>query len=57
MPMEDSYNAATAVRHNLTIITGNDHDFGRPGRKVFNPSKELWLTEQFEDANRCYPYP
>ena len=57
MPIEDSYNAATAIRHNLTIITGNDHDFGRPGRKVFNPFTELWLTEQFEDANRCYPYP
>jgi len=24
--IEDSYNAATAVRHYLTIITGNDHD-------------------------------
>jgi predicted nucleic acid-binding protein len=41
MPIEDSYIAATAVRHNLTIVTGNDRDFARPGLKVFNPFKEL----------------
>ena len=41
MPVEDSYIAATARRHNLTIVTGNDKDFCRPGLKVFNPFKEL----------------
>jgi len=41
MPAEDSYIAATARRHNLTIVTGNDKDFRRPGLKVFNPFKEL----------------
>jgi predicted nucleic acid-binding protein len=41
MPVEDSYIAATARRHNLTIATGNDRDFRRPGLKVFNPFKEL----------------
>ncbi|MCW5558606.1 MAG: type II toxin-antitoxin system VapC family toxin [Verrucomicrobiae bacterium] len=41
MPVEDSYIAATARRHNLTIVTGNDADFRRPGLKVFNPFKEL----------------
>jgi len=41
MPMEDSYIAATARRHGLTIATGNDKDFQRPGIKVFNPFKEL----------------
>lgn len=41
MPVEDSYIAATARRHNLTIVTGNDQDFRRPGLKVFNPFKEL----------------
>jgi predicted nucleic acid-binding protein len=41
MPIEDSYIAATAVRHNLTIVTGNDRDFARPGLNVFNPFKEL----------------
>lgn len=41
MPLEDSYIAATARRHNLTIVTGNDRDFRRPGLKVFNPFKEL----------------
>ena len=41
MPIEDSYIAATAIRHNLTIVTGNDRDFVRPGLKVFNPFKEL----------------
>jgi len=40
MPVEDSYIAATA-RHGLTIATGNDRDFKRPGLKVFNPFKEL----------------
>jgi predicted nucleic acid-binding protein len=40
-PVEDSYIAATARRHNLTIVTGNDRDFRRPGLKVFNPFKEL----------------
>lgn len=40
MPVEDSYIAATARRHGLTIVTGNDKDFRRPGVKVFNPFKE-----------------
>ena len=41
MPIEDAYIAATARRHGLTIVTGNDKDFLRPGLKVFNPFKEL----------------
>jgi predicted nucleic acid-binding protein len=41
IPIEDSYIAATARRHGLTIATGNDQDFRRPGVKVFNPFKEL----------------
>ena len=41
MPVEDSYIAATARRHGLTIATGNDRDFKRPGLNVFNPFKEL----------------
>lgn len=41
MPVEDSYIAATARRHQLTIATGNEKDFRRPGLKVFNPFKEL----------------
>ena len=41
MPVEDSYFAATARRHNLTVVTGNDKHFRRPGLKVFNPFKEL----------------
>lgn len=40
MPVEDSYIAATALRHDLTIVTGNDKDFRRPGLKVYNPFKE-----------------
>ena len=30
-----------SIAHNLTIVTGNDKDFRRPGLKVFNPFKEL----------------
>jgi toxin FitB len=41
MPVEDSYIAATARRHGLTIATGNEQDFRRPGLKVFNPFKAL----------------
>ena len=41
MPVEDSYIAATARKCGLTIVTGNDKDFRRPGLKVFNPFKEL----------------
>ena len=41
MPVEDSYIAAIARRHNLVIATGNDKDFRRPGLNVFNPFKEL----------------
>jgi len=41
MPLEDSYIAATALRHNLIIVTGNERDFQRPGIKIFNPFKEL----------------
>jgi toxin FitB len=37
MPLADSYIAATARRHSLTIVTGNDRDFRRPGLKVLNP--------------------
>jgi hypothetical protein len=40
MPVEDSYIAATARRHDLTIATGNEKDFQRPGLRVFNPFKE-----------------
>ena len=41
MPVEDSFIAASARRHGLTIVTGNDRDFRRPGLQVFNPFKEL----------------
>jgi predicted nucleic acid-binding protein len=40
MPVEDSYIGATARRYGLTIVTGNDQDFRRPGLRVFNPFKE-----------------
>jgi predicted nucleic acid-binding protein len=39
MPVEDSYIAATARRHGLTIVTGNDKDFRHCGVKVLNPFK------------------
>jgi predicted nucleic acid-binding protein len=37
MPMPDSFIAATARRHNLTIVTRNVADYTRPGLKVLNP--------------------
>lgn len=37
MPMPDSFIAATARRHNLTIVTRNVSDYRRPGLKVLNP--------------------
>ena len=40
MALADSYIAATARRHNLTVVTGNDRDFRRPGVRVFNPFEE-----------------
>jgi hypothetical protein len=39
MPLADSYIAATG-RHRLTIVTGNDRDYRRPGLVVFNPFRE-----------------
>ena len=41
MPLADGYIAATARRHGLTVVSGNDRDFRRPGVKVLNPFKEL----------------
>lgn len=41
MPVEDAYIASTARRRDLTIVTGNEKDFRRPGLKVFNPFREL----------------
>jgi hypothetical protein len=40
MPLADSFIAATARRHRLTIVTGNDRDYRRPGLVVFNPFRE-----------------
>jgi len=40
MPLADGYIAATARRHELTVVTGNDRDFRRPGVRVFNPFKQ-----------------
>ena len=41
MPLEDGYIAATARRHGLTIVKGNNKDFRSAGLKVLNPLKEL----------------
>lgn len=46
MPVEDSYIAAIARRHNLTVATGNDKDFRRPGIKVFNPFKDRPASDE-----------
>ena len=41
MPVEDGHIAATARHDGLTIVTGNEREFRRPGLKIFNPFKEL----------------
>jgi toxin FitB len=41
MPMPDSFIAATARRHNLTIATRNVADYVRPGLKVRSPVAEV----------------
>jgi hypothetical protein len=41
MLVEDSYIAAIAQRHNLTVATGNVKDFQRPGVRVFDPFTEI----------------
>jgi toxin FitB len=37
MPIKDSFIAATAIVHNLTIATRNQMDFVKAGVHVFNP--------------------
>ena len=36
-PDRDAYIAATALVHDLTVVTRNVHDFESTGAKVFNP--------------------
>lgn len=40
MPLADSYIAATARRHGLTVVTGNERDLKRPGIEVLNPFRQ-----------------
>ncbi len=40
MPFRDSFIAAIARRHDLTIVTRNTEDLNRPGLRVFNPFGE-----------------
>lgn len=37
MPLEDSYIAAVALRHNLVVATANTSDFNRTGIQTVNP--------------------
>ena len=37
MPLEDSYIAAIALRHNLIVATGNTADFACPALDIVNP--------------------
>jgi hypothetical protein len=49
MPVEYSYIAAIARRHNLTVATGNVKDFQRPGVKY---STRLPKARVSKDRNR-----
>ena len=55
MPVEDSYIAATARKHGLTIATGNDKDFRRPGLKVFKPFKNCHRKCERAQRPPCRP--
>jgi predicted nucleic acid-binding protein len=37
MPIEDSFLAATALTHDLTVVTRNEDDFRHTGVRIFNP--------------------
>lgn len=37
MPLLDSFTAATALAHGLSVVTRNVRDFRRAGVKVLNP--------------------
>ena len=39
LPLEDSYLAATALQHDLVLVTRNEKDFSGSGVTVFNPWK------------------
>jgi hypothetical protein len=41
LPTVDSLLAATALVHNLTVVTRNTGDFALPGVKVLNPWKKI----------------
>jgi predicted nucleic acid-binding protein len=55
MPLEDSYIAAIARRHNLTVVTGNVKDFQRPGVRVFDPFTEVDKTMDSRSRRRPDP--
>ena len=37
LPVVDSFTAATAIHHDLTLVTNNESDFARTGAAVLNP--------------------
>jgi len=37
LPVVDSLIAATAIHHDLTLVTNNESDFARTGAAVLNP--------------------
>ena len=43
--MADGFIAATALEHDLTIVTRNVKDFAGLGVAVFNPWDAAWVSE------------
>jgi len=47
LPVVDSLLAATALHHDLKVVTRNEKDFSYPGLEIINPFKKARCASQF----------